>query len=201
MDEGLDAGIETGVAESVDVGAGSELPAIESMEAGFEPSISEQHLTELQNEADALEIRPLEDGPELGDDFNDGVCELIGPTYRDDVKDNPEFFDESGELRWPLDGGFVGSPDEITLEPGIFIDRYGSEDGRFTALAGTPYENRSLPFVEGCQEYNVYEVVKPIEGVLQGETGGAFNQPGGGMQQRLPEPVEYYVENGHLRRH
>ena len=69
-----------------------------------------------------------------------------------------------------------------------------------TADAGTPFENRSLPYVEGSQEYNSYNVVKPIDGVLQGRVAGAFNQPGGGMQQRLPESVGYYIDNGHLER-
>ena len=141
------------------------------------------------------------DDDDDGGDFTDDLEQQTeGPTIREDIINNPEFVDENGDIRWPDNDGFAGTPKEITLEPGTEVDRFGSEDGRFTAIAGTPYENRSLPFEEGSQEYNTYEVIKPIDGVLQGETAEAFNQPGGGIQQMLPESIGYYIDNGYIRR-
>ena len=123
-----------------------------------------------------------------------------GPKLREGIKDNPKYIDENGDLRWPEGGGFKGEPENVTLEPGTLIDRYGSESGRFTAFEGTPYEKRSLPFEEKSQEYYRYVVVERIDNVRCGETDEAFDQPGGGVQQELPESIESLVERGKLRR-
>ena len=193
MNEGLDACMDNIVNQIRDI------PVVQSA-IDLETPISEQELSELKNEAKTLDILPLADEANTWENLNGDTYEKFGPAYRDDIKDNPEFFYENGDLRWPRDRGFAGRPSVVTLEPGMRIDRYGSEDGRVTANLGTPYRNRSLPFVQGSQEYNVYEVVKPIKGVHQGVTAEAFNQPGGGIQQELPNSIDYYVENGHLRR-
>ena len=123
----------------------------------------------------------------------------VEARLRDDIKDNPEYFDEKGGLKWPENDGFEGEPSKGTLQPGRTIDRYGP-DGVFTSQAGTPYEERSLPFDKASQDYNAYDVVKPIERVLEGETAPAFNQKGRGTQQKLPESVEDLVDKGFLKR-
>jgi hypothetical protein len=123
----------------------------------------------------------------------------VEARLRDDIKDNPEYIDEKGGLKWPENDGFEGEPSKVTLQPGETIDRYGP-DGVFTSQAGTPYEERSLPFDKASQDYNAYEVVKPIEGVLQGKTAPAFNQKGEGTQQKLPESVEDLFDTHFLKR-
>jgi len=145
---------------------------------------------------------PTAEGIKLSAEEKEPLTEQIEKeaTLRDDIKDNPEFFKENGDLKWPEPDGFEGEPQKVTLQTGDMIDRYGPEDGFFTSSQGTPYEERSLPYDKASQDYNVYEVVKPIDDVLQGQNAPAFNQRGGGMQQKLPESVEDLVENGFLKR-
>jgi len=118
---------------------------------------------------------------------------------RDDIKDNPEFVDENGDIKWPEDDGFKGEPQKETLPTGEMIDLYGDESGRFSSPMGTPYEDRSLPFDKASQEYHAYQVEKPLD-VLQGETAPAFNQDGGGTQQKLPDSARNLVHDKFLKR-
>lgn len=121
-------------------------------------------------------------------------------TVRDDIKDNPDFIDETGDLKWPENDGFVGEPKEVTLQPGERIDRYGPEDdARFTSPQGTPFEKRSLPFDKDSMEYHVYEVNEPLN-VLQGEIAPAYNQQGGGVQHKLPGSLDDEIDHGFLKR-
>jgi hypothetical protein len=120
-------------------------------------------------------------------------------TFRDDIKDNPEFIDENGEPKWPENDGFEGEPQKETLPTGEMIDLYGDEGGRFSSPLGTPYEERSLPYVKASQEYHAYQVDQPLD-VLQGKTAPAFNQEGGGMQQKLPDSARNLVHDGFLKR-
>jgi len=120
-------------------------------------------------------------------------------TLRDDIKDNPEFVDESGDIKWPENDGFEGEPQKETLPTGEMIDLYGDEGGRFSSTLGTPYEERSLPFDKASQEYHAYQVEKPLD-VLQGETAPAFNQDGGGTQQKMPDSARNLVHDKFLKR-
>jgi hypothetical protein len=161
-------------------------------------------------DSESEESAESDESGETADEYDFGDCEISEddehnefgdePKPRDDIKDNPEFVDENGDVKWPENDGFAGEPENVTLVRWTVIDRYGSEDGRFTADAGTPYEERSLPFDESSQEYHSYEVVEPIEDVQQGKAADAFNQPGGGTQQKLPESVGSLVKSGKLRR-
>jgi len=121
------------------------------------------------------------------------------PTLRDDIKDNPEFIDENGDIKWPPNDGFEGEPQKATLPPGELVDKYGSEDGVFVAPMGTPYDKRGLPFDMASQEYRAFQVEKPLD-VLQGPIAPAFHQSGGGVQQKLPESVGDLVDEGFLKR-
>ena len=43
-----------------------------------------------------------------------------------------------------------------------------------------------------------YKVVKPIPNVMIGETAPWFGYPGGGTQYFLPNPIQYYIDNGFI---
>lgn len=79
-------------------------------------------------------------------------------------------------------------------ESGNFHDR-----GAFASPEGIPFEQRALPNESLSKPYKVYEVVKPIEGVKEGEVIPWFNQPGGGVQYELPGKIEDLVEGGYLK--
>ncbi|MGB9780294.1 TNT domain-containing protein, partial [Caldanaerobacter sp.] len=46
--------------------------------------------------------------------------------------------------------------------------------------------------------YNVYEVIKPFE-ALEGKTASWFNQPGGGIQYKMPKTIEELINKGYIR--
>lgn len=46
---------------------------------------------------------------------------------------------------WPPNRGAIGPIDNITLQPGAIIDRYGYPGGTFTSPVGIPYTMRALP--------------------------------------------------------
>ena len=59
-------------------------------------------------------------------------------------------------------------------------------DHTVTAPKGTPSKMRPLPYYENPNAYHVYRVIKPIENVEAGTIAPAFDEPGGGVQYRLP---------------
>jgi len=76
------------------------------------------------------------------------------------------------------------------------IDRFGPESGTFVSPYGTPLEMRSLRPGTDLTLYNVYQVVEPIPGVRMGPIAPAFDQPGYGMQMKLPKPLSNYLRAG-----
>lgn len=105
-----------------------------------------------------------------------------------------KYLDESGHVDYPKyapDNGFVAGTKHIeTLDVGALIDRYGGPGGDFTAPKGTPYKMRSLPYYKNQNVYHIYRVIKPIENVEAGTIAPAFGEPGGGIQYKLPAPIE-----------
>nr|XP_036575429.1 uncharacterized protein CTRU02_14557 [Colletotrichum truncatum]KAF6782001.1 hypothetical protein CTRU02_14557 [Colletotrichum truncatum] len=95
----------------------------------------------------------------------------------------------------------------LTLTPGLFIDRFGSEYGKYVAPAGAPYAQRSLPPVNlnAAQDakypynYYVYVVVRSIV-VQAGPIAPWFGQQGLGLQFLMPSTLLELVEQGYLAR-
>jgi len=131
MDEGLDSG--------TDVGAVSDVSASESADMGIEPladipiedvadslneaepPISEQELTELQGEADALEIEPLDEGVDLGYDYDEAI-----QAANEAVEQPPETSAMSNILTSGAEG--FTSPSDLAQIGGDIISPPGAED-------------------------------------------------------------------------
>ncbi|GAA5163781.1 glycohydrolase toxin TNT-related protein [Ornithinimicrobium tianjinense] len=117
-----------------------------------------------------------------------------------------EFYDtyvnaQGGGWRYPPDDGFAGPRMPSTLEPGDVIDRFGSpQGGYFAAPEGVPFDQRALPPSSINYSYGRYRVVRPLDGVTEGEIAPWFEQPGGGLQYHFPEPrdIQWYIDNGYL---
>jgi hypothetical protein len=122
-----------------------------------------------------------------------------GSSETDKGTRSTQWVDEAGNIKWPPNNGFDGTPTTKTLKPGTIVDRYGGETGKFVSPKGTPYTNRSLPPGSDARPYNVYEVVKPID-VQSGKIAPWFDQPGGGIQYQFPQSIEELIRSGHLRR-
>ncbi|TDP93662.1 TNT domain-containing protein [Labedaea rhizosphaerae] len=99
-----------------------------------------------------------------------------------------------GEL-YPEGGTAPGEPE--VLDAGTVLDRFGREDGRVFAAAGTPFAQRALPPSHVDLEYRRYRVVEPIP-VWRSVSAAWFAQPGGGVRYRSTRSAAELVALGHL---
>ncbi|MFA9466850.1 MAG: glycohydrolase toxin TNT-related protein, partial [Velocimicrobium sp.] len=109
-----------------------------------------------------------------------------------------KWIDDAGNIKWPKNDGFAGSTKNVTLQPGTVIDRYGYESGTFVSPKGVPYEMRSLAPGTELKPYNVYEVIKPLDG-LGGKAAAWFDQPGGGTQYKLSKSIQELLDEGYIK--
>ncbi|KAL8834019.1 MAG: hypothetical protein Q9176_007711 [Flavoplaca citrina] len=102
----------------------------------------------------------------------------------------------TGRYRYPPQNGFVldlqGRPilGNMSLLPGMQLDRFGSESGTYMSAADAPYAQRALPpsnlatppnSPEYPYNYRIYTVRKRLD-VLGGPIAPWFGQPGLGVQ-------------------
>lgn len=85
----------------------------------------------------------------------------------------------------------------MVIQPGTEIDRFGDPDGNVTYASRTPYSHRSLPPQWATRNYFVYRVQRPLQ-VLRGTAVPWFEQPGGGTAYVLPVTVNELVADGTL---
>ncbi|PLR77051.1 hypothetical protein CU633_12615 [Bacillus sp. V3-13] len=133
----------------------------------------------------------------VNDGKSDNVINVVNKST--DVSKNPKYYTTEGEIIWPPNRGFIGEIQDITLEPGTRIDRYGYEGGTFVSPVGTPYEMRALAPGTNQKPYNVYEVVKPVN-VQSGRIAPWFDEPGLGIQHEFNKSIKELIEEGTLRR-
>lgn len=136
----------------------------------------------------------------------------------------PEELDDAADSNYDADylkeadaiQRYVGStdPDEITIMPGMKLDRYawkgkggkvhyqdGSDDaGSFFGTPETSFEERSLPSPRNEYDYYEYEILKPFN-VRAGVAAKSYDQPGGGDQYMTldEQKVNWLIENGYIR--
>jgi len=121
-------------------------------------------------------------------------------NFREDLPDDS--FDDNGDLIWPKDDGFDGTPRKDVIEAGWQVDRYstqvGEKDrGRFLSPEGTPYGMRALPYDASKMHHTVYRVLKDIPAKI-GDIAPAFGEPGGGTQYLTDMSVGDLVKGGYL---
>lgn len=86
---------------------------------------------------------------------------------------------------------------QVMLQPGTELDRFGEPSGNVTYAFRTPYSNRSLPPQWANRNYFAYRVQRPLQ-VLRGSAVPWFEQPGGGTAYVLPTSVEELLAEGVL---
>ncbi|MET9628967.1 TNT domain-containing protein [Lentzea sp. NPDC006480] len=108
------------------------------------------------------------------------------------------FEHEDGSTVWPVEreGGYEDSQPEI-LKAGAELDRFGTEEGRVLAKAGTPFAHRSLPPQAADEGYRRYRVEQDLP-VHRTISAPWFGQPGGGSRYRTTYPVADLVALGYL---
>jgi hypothetical protein len=113
-----------------------------------------------------------------------GISSTVGVSFAKGM--NPL----NGKILWPKNNGFSGMPERTILNKGTTFDRYGDENGRFAAPAGTPFDSRSLPPNAKLLPLTTYKVVHPLS-VYQGTTSNSFwfNSSGGGTQYQFDNNI------------
>jgi hypothetical protein len=106
--------------------------------------------------------------------------------------------DENG-YRWPPDNGFAGTAVLIVLPPGVLLDRFGGENGRFFSPKGAAFGARSLPTVCSELRYTGYRVAAPLP-VWIGRAAPWFGEPGGATQVQTDATVAQLIADGTLVR-
>jgi hypothetical protein len=108
-----------------------------------------------------------------------------------------EWRDDQGAIRWPADDGFAAAPVLMVLEPGMLIDRFGQETGRFFSPKGAGYGARALPYICAVLVYHVYRVEKPLL-AWTGKAAPWFDQPGGATQIETDAAASQLLADGTL---
>jgi len=144
MDECFDdVSIDTGASDSLDIGTDFDLPASESLDidvepfvdipveesfidsfTDIEPPISEPELAELENEAAALEIEPLDDGIDLGYNYDEAIEEANAQWAEEEQAYEPSTLENI------INAGASGatSPSELAQIGSSIVAPYGAED-------------------------------------------------------------------------
>ena len=99
--------------------------------------------------------------------------------------------------RWPPDNGFGERATWIVLPPGMLLDRFGPETGRFLSPRGAAFGARALPGICRDLPYHSYRVAAP----LLARVGYAlpwFGEPGGATQLFTDATVAQLLADGTL---
>ena len=109
-----------------------------------------------------------------------------------------KWVDQNG-YRWPPDNGFSGLAVPIVLPPGVLLDRFGPESGRFFSPKGAAVPARALPTVCTHQPYTTYRVTLPLP-VWIGHAAPWFDEPGGATQVQTDASAAQLIADGALVR-
>ncbi|GHU76119.1 hypothetical protein FACS1894188_08160 [Clostridia bacterium] len=107
--------------------------------------------------------------------------------YKDEIKDNPAYFNEDGEFQWPDEEkhphGFENSEDseEFTpIEEGDEIERWGFDTGNFTTPKGSNFDDLGLPYKEEFMPHNTFTVNETIADSHRGRVADLHEGDGSG---------------------
>jgi hypothetical protein len=108
-----------------------------------------------------------------------------------------------GSTWWPpYDGAIPGTQRIVSLEPGSagsvnFVDRFGRTSGTYVSPAGLSLESRALSS-KPTSSASIYSIDAGIGGVERSTIAPWFGQKGLGVQYKLPNSVQYYLDTKKL---
>jgi len=102
------------------------------------------------------------------------------------------------EVRWPPDDGFK-TQTAIVLPPGVLLDRFGPDTGRFLSPKGAAFGARALPTACATQPYSVFRVAMPLPAWI-GRAAPWFGESGGATQVQTDATVKQLLDDGVLVR-
>ncbi len=139
---------------------------------------------------------------ELPDENRDGETSGKDETSeKDDENQSTSWYNEDGTINYPPnDGAVPGTEQNVTLKPGDVVGRYGEvgKDSDFVTQPGADPDTLSLPPTTDPNIYQEYIVVKEIMNTIQSEIAPWGGSPGGGMQYKLPMPIQELILQKYL---
>ena len=111
----------------------------------------------------------------------------------------PAWLSAAGDIRWPPEDGFRGTATPIILPPGVLLDRFGADTGRFLSPKGAAFRARALPTACATQPYSSFRVLTPLP-VWIGRAAPWFDEPGGATQVQTDATVKQLLDDGVLAR-
>jgi len=112
------------------------------------------------------------------------------------------WYNEDGSINYPPnDGAVPGTEKIVELPVGTIVGRYGgtTDSSIYVTQAGTPPEKLSLPPTSDKTVYEEYQVVKSIPNTIESQVAPWGDEPGGGIQYKLPEPIHMLIMKGYLK--
>ena len=126
-----------------------------------------------------------------------GMAHTGWKEYRDDIKDNPDYFDEEGNFKWPENEGFADEGDldgTSSIEAGREVTRYGFDDGHYMTDADADYDSLGLPYKEEFMPKNTYSVEENIDNAYEGEIADLQEGDGTGGGNQIWTPNDSTAE-------
>ena len=133
------------------------------------------------------------------DEFIAGLAAEQGVAYTPGKKGEARFYADDGRPIYPSNDGAVGLIVTVTLPAGDVLTRYGKPTGRYVSPDGMTFEQRALPSTTSEDDFHVYCVERPIDGVQKGKIAPWFGRTGGGIQYKLPDRIVNLMEASMLR--
>lgn len=124
-----------------------------------------------------------------------------GLSYTPGKIGEDRFYFDGGKPLYPPNDGAVGDIKIVTLKEGTILQsRYGRSEGYYTSPDGTPLPDRALHrYARAADEHHRYLVVGDIEKVEQGTVAPWFDQPGRGLQNRMPDSIVKLINKDLLK--
>jgi len=151
--------------------------------------------------------KPLEDGihdewverleSENADRDEIGMAHTGWKEYRDDIKDNPDYFDEEGNFKYPDNKGFSNEEDlddTSSIEAGREVTRYGFDDGHYLTDADADYDSLGLPYKKEFMPKNTYTVEENIDNAYEGEIADLQEEDNTGSGNQIWTPNDSVAE-------
>lgn len=121
----------------------------------------------------------------------------LGPDYQPTMRAGmaPDGVGADTRRNWPVDDGCAGAAVSITLPPGMVVDRFGAEGGRFLSTPDESFGARAMPYVCKRMAYTVYRLKKPVAAEAC-RAAAWFDQPGGAVQFKVGKPISALLADG-----
>lgn len=122
------------------------------------------------------------------DRFIAKLAESFGLEYAYGQIGADRYYAKNGAPIYPPNDGRIGIAENVTVESGTILSRYGYYKGKFFANETDSFEQRALPRTTNQNKYHRYRVKKPLL-AKKAKIAPWFGEPGGGIQYKISDDI------------